>query len=195
MRLCLACCRFPIASASARDADRQALERRLAAAQRAHAILGLRQVIYLGLPDNRMDSAPLLDVVQRLESSVREIAPQVVYTHHHGDLNIDHRITHQAVMTAFRPLPGSSVREIYGFEVLSSTEWAAPRQAAFAPDVFVDITNHLDVKLKALQAYELEMRAPPHSRSLAHVEHLARHRGYSVGLEAAEAFAALRIIR
>lgn len=103
-------------------AARDNLERRMAAAKQAHEILGLRRVEYLGLPDNRMDSLPLLDVVQALEAVVQAIAPQVIYTHHHGDLNIDHRSTHQAVMTACRPLSGSTIREIYSFEVLSSTE-------------------------------------------------------------------------
>jgi len=171
------------------------LDRRMASAKQAHEILGLQRVIYLGLADNRMDSLPLLDVVQALESVLQGIAPQVIYTHHHGDLNIDHRITHQAVMTACRPLPGSPVREIYAFEVLSSTEWATPQQEPFVPNVFVDISDFLAIKRRALQTYQLEMRSEPHSRSIEHAEHLARHRGHSVGVAAAEAFVAIRLIR
>lgn len=171
------------------------LEERTEAAGRAHAILGLQKVKYLGFADNRMDSLPLLDVVQGLELAIESIAPQIVYTHHYGDLNIDHRITHQAVMTALRPQPGSSVREIYCFEVLSSTEWTAPQQAPFLPNMFSDISDFLDVKLRALQAYQQEMRSAPHTRSIEHAENLARHRGHSVGLEAAEAFMAVRLIR
>ncbi|MBI5329731.1 MAG: PIG-L family deacetylase [Betaproteobacteria bacterium] len=177
------------------DTTPEDMDRRMAAARQAHEILGLRRVQYLGLPDNRMDSLPLLDVVQALEAAIEPLAPQVIYTHHHGDLNIDHRITHQAVMTACRPLPGSPVREIYGFEVLSSTEWATPQQEPFAPNVFVDISDFLSIKLSALRAYQSEMRSAPHSRSIEHVEHLARHRGYSVGVEAAESFISIRLIR
>ncbi len=177
------------------DATSANMERRMAAASQAHEILGLQQVQYMDLPDNRMDSLLLLDVVKALEAVIESISPQVIYTHHHGDLNIDHRITHQAVMTVCRPLPGSPVREIYGFEVLSSTEWAAPQQEAFAPSVFVDISDFLAIKLSALRAYQSEMRSTPHSRSIEHVEHLARHRGYSVGVAAAEAFMAIRQIR
>ena len=171
------------------------LDRRMASAKQAHVILGLQRVVYLGLPDNRMDSLPLLDVVQALESVLQGIAPQVIYTHHHGDLNIDHRITHQAVMTACRPLPGSLVREIYCFEVLSSTEWATPQQEPFVPNVFVNISDFLAIKLKALQAYQLEIRPAPHSRSIEHAEYLARHRGHTFGVAAAEAFVAIRVIR
>lgn len=141
-----------------------------------------------------MDSVPLLEIVQKLEPIIREVQPSVVYTHHHGDLNIDHRLTHAAVMTACRPVPGSSVREIYGFEVLSSTEWATQKSLSFLPDYFVDITHQLRIKLDALGVYAEEMRNPPHSRSMAHAEVLAHHRGYSVGVDAAEAFEVYRII-
>lgn len=171
------------------------LERRMVAADKAHKILGITEAHYLGFPDNRMDSVPLLDIVQALEPIVQRVAPSVIYTHHHGDLNIDHRRTHEAVMTACRPLPDSPVKEIYGFEVLSSTEWASPQCGPFLPSLFVDISEHLSIKLCALEAYAEEMCPAPHSRSLEHVEILARHRGYSMGVEVAEAFIVYRMIR
>lgn len=181
---------------TSRSAVTQAdLQCRLAAAEVAHAILGIREIHYLGLPDNRLDSLPLLDVVQPLEAILREVVPEVVYTHHHGDLNVDHRITHQAVMTACRPIPGSSVKEIYAFEVMSSTEWNTSMPAPFVPNYFVDISEFLETKLKALEAYRLEMREAPHSRSVEHLDHLAQHRGNSVGVDAAEGFVVVRAIR
>lgn len=142
-----------------------------------------------------MDSVPLLEIVQKLEPIIEEIRPTVICTHHHGDLNIDHRLTHAAVMTACRPIPGSFVREIYGFEVLSSTEWATTRESPFLPNYFVDISQQLQTKLKALEAYAEEMREVPHSRSIQHAEVLARHRGFGIGVDAAEAFEVYRIIR
>lgn len=171
------------------------LPRRIAAARQAHKILGLQSVKYLEFPDNCMDSVPLLKIVQTLEAVIDTLSPQVIYTHHHGDLNIDHRITHSAVMTACRPQPEGTVREIFSFEVLSSTEWATPTQDPFLPNAFVDISDYLDQKIQALQAYQLEMRSAPHSRSIEHVECLARHRGNSVGVGAAEAFMLIRQIR
>lgn len=168
---------------------------RVEASQRAQMILGISSLHSLQLPDNSMDSIPLLEIVQALESHIEKIRPAVIYTHHHGDLNIDHRITHAAVMTACRPVPGSSVSEIYGFEVLSSTEWATPHKLPFIPNYFVDISKHLRTKLRALEAYTEEMRKAPHSRSIEHIEVLARHRGYSIGINAAEAFEAYRVIR
>jgi N-acetylglucosamine malate deacetylase 1 len=171
------------------------MELRRSAADRAQQILGVTEVHYLGFPDNRLDSIPLLDIVQELESVVQRIAPSVIYTHHHGDLNIDHCRTQEAVMTACRPQPGCSVKEIYGFEVLSSTEWATPQTEPFTPTLYVDISAQFPAKLAALKAYAEEMHSTPHSRSLEHAEVLAQHRGYSIGVQVAEAFVVYRMIR
>ena len=171
------------------------MELRRSAAERAQKILGITEVQYLGFPDNRMDSIPLMDIVQVLEPVVQRISPSVIYTHHHGDLNIDHSRTQEAVMTACRPQPGCSVKEIYGFEILSSTEWATPQTKPFTPTLYVDISAQFPTKLAGLEAYVEEMRSTPHSRSVAHVEVLAQHRGYSIGVQVAEAFVVYRMIR
>lgn len=170
------------------------LDIRNAAAAKAHNILGIKQSFMLGFPDNRMDSVPLLDIVQKLESVLEEIKPQVVYTHHHGDLNIDHRITHQAVMTACRPVPATSVKELYAFEVLSATEWNTPGSDPFIPNVFIDISDYFDTKIQAINAYALEMRETPHSRSIDNIKQLAKLRGHNVGMNTAEAFSLIRIL-
>jgi LmbE family N-acetylglucosaminyl deacetylase len=170
------------------------LQRRIVARDSALSILGVTNWDAFDFPDNRMDSVALLDVVQALEPIVQRVKPTRVYTHHHSDLNIDHGVTHQAVMTACRPFPGSSVREILTFEVMSSTEWGTSGVASFVPNAFVDISEYLAKKVEALAAYGAEMRAAPHSRSVANIEALARHRGHCVGLGAAEAFEVLRLI-
>ena len=175
------------------DIDAEAAQRRAASAL-ALAILGVKSSLAFAWPDNEMDSVPLLQIVKPLEAHIARLAPRLVYTHHTGDLNVDHRITAQAVMTACRPLPGSPVREILAFEVLSSTEWSLPGLPAFVPDVFVDIAATWAAKAQALQAYGDELRPAPHSRSLEHAHALALHRGHSVGLGLAEAFMQLRRI-
>lgn len=177
------------------QANQVDLEDRNSAAEHARKILRIEQNFYLGLPDNRLDSLPLIEVVQCLEPIVRKLQPNIIYTHHHGDLNVDHRITHQAVLTACRPVPDSSVQEIYSFEVMSSTEWAMPTADPFSPNHYVDISNQLNNKMDALSAYQLEMREAPHSRSIEHLTKLAYHRGYSVGFLAAEAFVTVRTLR
>jgi LmbE family N-acetylglucosaminyl deacetylase len=162
-----------------------------AAAARA---LGAHPPRLMGGPDQRLDTLPLLDIVQWIEREAKPDGPTAVYTHHPHDLNADHRIVANAVLTAFRPLPGSLVRAIYACEVPSSTEWAAPSAQAFVPRRFVDVSATLAKKIEALRCYDGEMRAFPHPRSYEAVEALARWRGATAGLAAAEAFDILRVI-
>jgi len=158
-------------------------------AHKAHKILGSNSIKLMDFPDNRMDSVDLLDVIKVIEKEINRINPEIIYTHHNNDLNIDHCITHQAVFTACRPEPKTIVKKIYCFEVPSSTEWQDPMTVTpFIPNTFVDISNTLDKKLSALKTYESEMKIWPHSRSIKAVEHLAHWRGASSGFEAAEAF-------
>jgi len=159
----------------------------------AHKILGTCSTKLLDFPDNRMDSVDLLDVIKVIENEINEINPEIIYTHHSNDLNVDHRITHQAVFTACRPEPGAIVKKIYCFEVPSSTEWQVHMaNNTFMPNTFVDISDNLEQKLDALKAYKSEMKKWPHSRSIKAVAHLARWRGASVGFDAAEAFSLSR---
>jgi LmbE family N-acetylglucosaminyl deacetylase len=172
-----------------------AMAARQKAAADAARVLGAQLLGCLGLPDQRLDTVPLLEIVQKIEALARKDPPSLVYTHHPHDLNSDHRIVANAVMTAFRPVPGSSVRAIFACEIASSTEWAAPDpKTAFLPRRFVDISATLGRKTDALRCYDSEMRAFPHARSYEAVEALARWRGASVGLPAAEAFDILREI-
>lgn len=164
-------------------------EARRAAARAACEVLGAESPRFDDLPDNRLDTVPRLEVIQRAESIIEAVQPDTIFTHHAGDVNIDHRRVHEAVVTACRPQPGHPVRRLLFFEVVSSTEWQPPASAAaFQPQCYFDITGTLATKRESLRAYEAEMRPWPHARSMDAVEHLARWRGATVGLEAAEAF-------
>ncbi len=167
--------------------------RRQAACEAAISLLGAEPPVYFDFPDNAMDGRPLIEIVQRIETRLTTFAPDIVYTHHAHDLNIDHRITHEAVMTVLRPQPGKPQPTILTFEVMSSTEWRAPSATtAFIPNWYVDIGEFLEIKKSALNAYRDEMRQWPHSRSIEAVEHLVRWRGACVGVQAAEAFSLVR---
>ncbi|MCM2306538.1 MAG: PIG-L family deacetylase [Sulfuritalea sp.] len=162
---------------------------RNAAAEQACRILGCASVETLALPDNRLDELVLLDVVKQVEQRIARHAPTTVLTHHGGDVNIDHRVAHEAVIVACRPTPGHAVRELLFFEVPSSTEWRPPASgSSFLPNYFVDVSAVLDRKMAALNAYASELRPFPHPRSLTAVEALARWRGATAGVAAAEAF-------
>ena len=162
-----------------RDGRSEELSALKKAAYQAGEILGVKSVQVLGMPDNRMDSMDLLDVAKLTECEIEKINPEMVVTHHAGDVNIDHRVIHEAVVTACRPLPGHCVKRLQSFEVPSSTEWQTPgSRPAFQPNCFVDISETIELKMRALEVYASEMRAS-HSRSLQAVDHLARWRGLS----------------
>jgi len=166
------------------------------AAQKVAKLLSTAPAEFLGLPDNRMDSIALLDIVQPLEACIKRIKPDIIYTHHYGDLNIDHQVTHRAVMTACRPQNNLSVKTILCFEVLSSTEWQTPNsQQAFEANWFEDISATMAIKEQALQCYVAEMRPTPHTRSIKNAINLASIRGAQVSVDYAEAFMLARNIR
>jgi LmbE family N-acetylglucosaminyl deacetylase len=151
-----------------------------------------------GYPDNRMDTIPLLEVAHLAERIIKQVEPQAIYTHHFGDLNIDHQIINRAVLTATRPGAGSiSVPDVYTFETPSSTEWAfnAGLGRPFQPNVFVEVTDTLELKLAAMAMYESESRAFPHPRSPEALRAIAMRWGSVAGVEAAEAFELIRSIR
>jgi N-acetylglucosamine malate deacetylase 1 len=173
------------------------VELQLECARRACETLGVAEVRFAGLADQRLDTVPMLDVVTPIEECVRELRPDVVLTHFAGDVNEDHRIVSRATMVAARPVPGTSVRRVCSFEVPSSTDWAPPQPGSvFAPNLFVDISETLEIKLLAMKAYantfHPEVRPYPHPRSLEALTAYAQRHGVASGLTAAEPFVLLR---
>lgn len=163
--------------------------------EKAGIILGVHKLILKDLPDNRFDSLPLLEIVQIIEAVKEEYQPDLIYTHHFGDMNIDHTLTHRAVLTATRPMPGEKVTGVYAFENPSSTEWNSyDRAHSFVPNYFVNIEETIDVKVQALACYQSELRDYPHPRSLQHIQELAKVNGNKVGLPYAENFQVIREI-
>lgn len=171
-----------------------AIDRLREQANAAAFVLGTNPPKFGDFPDNAMDTVALLDVVKAVEAAVLEVQPELILTHHGSDLNIDHRITHEAVLTACRPLPGSKVKAIMTVETASSTEWQSTGLSPFKPNVFIDVSSSLNQKLDALRCYVDEMRPSPHPRSLEQISDLAGFRGRSVGVDAAEAFELVRCV-
>jgi N-acetylglucosamine malate deacetylase 1 len=165
------------------------------AAYKANEILGVNSLVLHNFPDNKMDTLSRLEIIKVIEKIIDEFGASLIYTHHSGDVNIDHRRVHEAVITACRPIPNQAIKKLLFFEVASSTEWQPSGSAPFfMPNWFVDVSTTLDLKLSALRAYNSEMRAYPHARSLKALEYLARWRGACVGVNAAEAFVLGRCI-
>ena len=166
------------------------------ASRKVAEFLGAKELFTFDFPDNRFDTVPLLDIIKALEGLIRKIQPQAIYTHHGGDLNIDHVITSRAVLTATRPVGRCPVREIYTFEVPSSTEWAFGQfQPVFLPNVFVDISTTIEDKIQAMALYETETRSFPHPRSSESLRTIALRWGTVMNANYIEAFNLIRKIK
>ena len=167
--------------------------KRRAAASGAAELLGSEPPRFAGFPENASDAVPLGKVIEVIERTVSELRPETVYVSHGGNLNVDHQTAFRAAATALRPVPVSPVIEFFAYEIASSTDWAPPGFGTpFEPNRFVEIDSVLERKLAALELYSFDMRSEPHARSIAALANLARLRGASVGVRAAEAFLVLR---
>jgi LmbE family N-acetylglucosaminyl deacetylase len=143
--------------------------------------------------DNAMDAYPLIEVVKAVEKAKLKYNPTLVYTHSAADLNVDHRVVANAVLTAFRPQPNEKCKELRLFEVASATDYGNQSiTGSFVPNLFVDISNEWPCKERALDAYSTEMRDYPHSRSIEGIKNLAKLRGNQIGCSLAEAFEVIR---
>ncbi len=162
------------------------VETRNSSLKKSCDVLGLKDFVQLSFEDNKMDKYPLLDIIKEVSTVLKDYDPELIYTHHSSDLNVDHRVTHDVCFTIFRPQPLCSVAEIRTFEVPSSTHWNAG--SSFTPNLFVDIKDVKELKMKSLNCYDEEIREFPHARSYHGIESLISFRGSTVGLEAAEAF-------
>ncbi|WP_440931109.1 PIG-L deacetylase family protein [Candidatus Pelagibacter sp.] len=161
-------------------------------AQVANKLIGVKKLQILDFPDNEFDNVPILNLIKEIEIKIKSFLPDTIYTHFHGDLNIDHQMVARAVLTACRPTKKNSVRKIFAFEVLSSTDYHYGVQETFVPNHFECINKTINLKLKALKKYDHEMRTSPHSRSYENVLNLAKLRGSQMFENFAESFMVTR---
>jgi LmbE family N-acetylglucosaminyl deacetylase len=178
---------FLSSGVGSRIIERQTLEARKKSAENALRTLGCHNLEFMDFPDNRFDSLDILDVARVIERKIGEVQPEMVFTNHYADLNIDHRITCEATKIAVRPKSKSFVNELYFFEIPSSTGWNFGSKI-FIPHFYVNISNTVEFKIKALLEYSVELDDPPNARSLVSLEALSVYRGSSVGYSNAEAF-------
>ena len=157
--------------------------------------LNVKKTFYLDFQDNQLDKVPLLMITKEIEKIVKKIKPKLIYTHSFADLNIDHQKTFEATITACRPQPNFSVKEIYSFEVPSSTGWHHYKLKNFNPNLYIDITKVCLKKKKLLNIYSKEMRKSPHARSVEGIINLSKYRGNEVGVVNAEAFEIIRLLK
>lgn len=157
--------------------------------------LGITEVIYLDLPDMKLDTIPKADLNEQVAKAALNIKPEIVYTHFYGDINNDHQVVFEATMVAVRPIGDYSVRRVLAYNTPSSTEWSAQTSNnVFLPNVYVDITDYLPKKIEAMKQYQSELRSYPHPRSLESLNQVAKFWGKHIGVDAAEPFMLIREI-
>jgi LmbE family N-acetylglucosaminyl deacetylase len=162
-------------------------------ARRAAEVIGVASIQFLSLPDQRLDTVPLIELTQRLEGVLDDIRPGIVYTHFPEDVNADHRLVSRCAWTACRPYARPGLRKFAVFETPSSTEWAWPMTGTeFRPNLFVDVTDTLEAKIAAMECYETELRDYPHPRSSRALRERAAYWGSHIGRLAAEPLVVLR---
>lgn len=156
--------------------------------------IGYESIKTFDFPDNRFDTVALLDIVKTIEKEKKKFQPDIIFTHHRGDLNIDHQLTFDAVITACRPLKEENVKTIITFETPSATEWTASTgPAPFTPNIFVDVSEeNMVAKINGMEKYQFEKRAYPHPRSPKALKVRAQYWGVTIGSKYAEPFCLVR---
>lgn len=162
----------------------------------AQEAIGYHCVSTHSLPDNRFDTVALLDIIKIIEMEKQKFSPEVIFTHHGGDVNIDHQRCFEAVITACRPMSTECVKTIITFETPSGTEWRSPTDPRqFLPNLFICVSeDNLNAKIKGMESYEFEKRAYPHPRSPEALKIQAQRWGVAIGRPFAEAFVLVRCI-
>jgi len=180
---------------SARGSGSKSIQKRRDQAKKASKILGIKKMKFLNYRDQKLDQIPVLELAKKVESVIKELKPEIVYSHFWGDLNQDHQMVFNATSIAVRPLPGSTIKKFLCFETPSSTELSI-RSQSFHPNFFVKINKALmKKKIQALEQYKGELRPHPHPRSKEAIANRASHWGTQNGLEYAEAFMSVREIQ
>lgn len=162
----------------------------------AQLAIGYHSTSIHDFPDNRFDSVALLDIIKVIEKEKKTFNPEVIFTHHGGDVNIDHQRTFEAIITSCRPMQDENVKTIITFETPSGTEWRSPTDPRhFLPNLFFSVTEKdVDAKIKGMESYEFERRNYPHPRSPEALKIQAQRWGVVVGTNFAEAFCLIRSI-
>ena len=163
-------------------------------AEASARIIGIAESVRHEFKNIQFNTVPHIEMVRVIEEAIVRFRPESIFTHHPGDLNIDHRVCWEATMTAAmlpqrlsRDLPSTLIRRVYLFEIPSSTDWAPAPFPPFEPNAFFDVTGTFEAKMRALQQFEGALKPHPHARSEENMRALARVRGGAVGVEYAEA--------
>lgn len=165
-------------------------------AANAHKTLGVKATCYCDVPAVMVEEIPRYELNKKLGKVLEEILPDIVYIPHFGDMQKDHQLIAEAMMVVLRPKGVHKVSKVYSYETLSETEWNAPHSRnAFLPNVYNDVTDFIEIKKRAMNCYKSQVSDFPNLRSLETIDALAKYRGATINVRAAEAFMLIREIQ
>lgn len=184
-----------VCEVTAGNLDNETVQLQKKEAIASHELIGVK-TRFMDLPVVGLREMKTTELNHSFQSHLLELNPDVVFLPHKGDMHIDHRMTIEAAMVALRPVTFPNLKAVYAYETLSETDWNTPSvDNAFIPTMFVDITDEIEMKLKAMKCHASQLCEYPHPRSLEAMRALAMHRGSTVCRKYAEAFVVLREIR
>ena len=155
-------------------------------------MIGVKEFFRGNLPDMKLDSISHIEVNKELGRIIDKVLPDIVFTHHKGDVNKDHKIIYESTLVMARPLLGNTIKELYSYETLSSSEWGELEEL-FTPNTYIELNkNDIENKCKAMKLYKTEIREYPHPRSIEAIKNLSKYRGNQIEVKYAEAFKLIR---
>jgi LmbE family N-acetylglucosaminyl deacetylase len=161
----------------------------------SHKILGVKETFFAEFPAPRLDTFPVYKIAQYISTLLNDLCIDTIFIPHRGDVHLDHKRIFEASLVACRPQGNYSVKEIYAYETLSETEWAAPYpEDNFIPNIYVNIETEIEHKKKAFECFKSQIKTFPHPRSIEGIDILSRHRGTVVSMKSVEAFSLIRQI-
>lgn len=162
----------------------------------ADAKLGVKETMFLNLPAVMLETVPRYEMNGKFCEAVQRIRPDEVYLPHRGDMQLDHQMVVDAAMVAVRPRGNWYPKRVYAYETLSETGWNIPNTVnEFIPTVYEDITDTFEQKMAAMNVFQSQLAPFPAARSIGAIGALAKFRGATVGVCAAEAFSLIREVK
>lgn len=170
------------------------IAQKAAEVERVGRAYGAERYFQMDFPALHLHAVPEVDLIASVRTVVTEVKPEVVYVVHGGDVHTDHRAVFGATMAVLKPfyMAELGVRRVLSYETLSSTDAAPQLNIPFTPNVFSDITPHMDRKVEIMALYQSEIHPDPLPRSASGIRALGRYRGATIGVEYAEAFVLIR---
>lgn len=150
----------------------------------------------LDISTTKVDEISTSHLISQISSIVNRVKPNVVYLPFKGDVHSDHKHIFNAVYSCTKSFRYPFIKKIYMMETLSETEFAlSTKEDSFVPNVFVDVSEHINKKIELMNIYKSEIGKHPFPRSERNIIALATYRGATANCNYAESFMLIKEIK